>query len=139
MLGTCPKASLAGVRARRKHSNIMFEIVAFLLLTHQPLQPVLEGNASFYKTGRQLQVTASGERLKDDQFTCAMREGVFGEYYQIVAENGKSVVCKLNDRGPYKRNRVVDLSKAAMRALDLDADLVKVKIYRLGTNPPTPG
>lgn len=116
----------------------MFEIVALMLLSHQPLQPVMEGDASFYTSGRQLQVTASGERLKDDQFTCAMRDGVFGEYYRVVAENGKSVVCKLNDRGPYVRGRVIDLSKAAMRALEVRDGIVPVKIYRLGVNPPIP-
>jgi len=116
----------------------MFEIVALMLLSHQPMQPVIEGDASFYASSRRLKVTASGERLKDDQFTCAMRDGVFGEYYLVVAENGKSVVCKLNDRGPYVQGRVIDLSKAAMRALQAEDDVVSVKIYRLGDNPPRP-
>lgn len=114
----------------------MFEIVALMLLTHQPMQPTMEGHASFYASSRHLQVTASGERLKDDEFTCAMRDGVFGEYYLVVAENGKSVVCKLNDRGPYAPGRVIDLSKSAMRALDINGDVITVKVYRLGDKPP---
>ena len=114
----------------------MFEIVALLLLTHQPLQPVAEGEASYYTVSSSSTFTASGERLRDDDLTCAMRDGVFGEYYLVTAENGRSVVCRLNDRGPYVRGRVIDLSKAAMKRLDSHAGTLEVKVYRLGKHPP---
>ena len=81
-------------------------------------------------------MTASGERLRDEAFTCAMLDGVFGDYYLVVAENGKSVVCRLNDRGPYVKGRVIDLTKAAMRELHSKAGLVRVKVYHLGADPP---
>ncbi len=74
--------------------------------------------------------------MRDSAATCAMIDGVFGDYYLVVAENGNSVVCKLNDRGPYVKGRVIDLSRAAMRKLSLRAGLVEVKVYRLGTSPP---
>ncbi len=65
-----------------------------------------------------------------------MKKGTFGEYFLVVADNGRSVVCRLNDRGPHKKGRVIDLSHAAMRALSPRRDLVKVKVYRLGASPP---
>ena len=114
----------------------MFEIIALILLTHQPLQPLVEGQASYYTVASSSRVTASGERMKDDQFTCAMLEGEFGDYFLVVGENGKSVVCKLNDRGPYVKGRVIDLSEVAMRQLAGRAGLIEVKVFRLGKNPP---
>lgn len=114
----------------------MFEIIALMLLSQQPLQPCLEGVASFYTVRSSSHVTASGERFRDDMLTCAMRDGVFGENYLIVADTGKSVICRLNDRGPYVKDRVIDLSKAAMRALDAKAGMVRVKVFRLGNHTP---
>ena len=114
----------------------MFVFVAILMVSQQPVPPLLEGTASYYTVASSSPYTASGEILRDDAFTCALREGEFGEYYLIVAENGNSVVCRLNDRGPFHSGRVIDLSKAAMRELDLTAGLVPVTVYRLGTSPP---
>lgn len=119
-----------------ENGTLLLEIMAFVLLSHQPLQPATEGIASFYTASSSSTITASGERFRDDAYTCAMRDGVFGDYYLVVAENGKSVVCRLNDRGPYVKGRVIDLSKAAMRKLHPKAGLVRVKIYHLGTDPP---
>ena len=110
----------------------MIGIVALLLVTQQPLQPVAEGIASYYTVASSGGITASGEPLRDGEFTCAMRDGEFGTYYLIVADDGRSVACRLNDRGPYVRNRVVDLSRAAMRKLAGSKGMAKVRIYRLG-------
>jgi peptidoglycan lytic transglycosylase len=110
----------------------MFELVALLLLTQQPMQPVVEGPASYYTVQSSSRVTASGERMRDDLYTCAMRKGEFGTHYLVVAENGRSVVVRLNDRGPYVRGRVIDLSKAAIRKLHPRHGLLKVKVYELG-------
>lgn len=116
----------------------MFELIALTLLSQQPMQPVTEGIASYYTVRSSGAITASGERLRDCAMTCAMLDGEFGDYFLVVAENGRSVVCRLNDRGPYKRGRVIDLSKAAMRELHHEAGLLNVKVYRLGNRPPTP-
>lgn len=114
----------------------MLELIALMLLSQQPAEPFLQGTASYYNVASSSRLTASGERMEDDAFTCAMLDGEFGEYYLVVAENGRSVVCKLNDRGPYVGDRVVDLSEAAMRKLHPAAGLLEVEIYRLGTRPP---
>ena len=115
---------------------MLVEVIALLMVSQQPIAPVKEGLASYYTVASSSAVTASGERLRDDELTCAMLDGEFGEYYLVVAENGKSVVVKLNDRGPYVGNRVIDLSRAAMRKLHPKSGLLKVEIYPLGKNPP---
>lgn len=112
----------------------MIEILTLVLLSLQSLAPVAEGDASYYTVKSSGSQTASGERLRDWAYTCAMPGGTFGDHYLVVAENGRAVVCKLNDRGPHIEGRVVDLSKAAMRALDAKAGLVPVKVYHLGKN-----
>jgi rare lipoprotein A len=114
----------------------MFELIALMILCQKPMQPCAEGVASYYTVASSSTLTASGETLRDDLLTCAMIEGEFGHYYLVLAENGKSVVCKLNDRGPYIKNRVIDLSLAAMRTLDPESGLLNVQIYHLGPNAP---
>ena len=112
----------------------MFEVLALMLLSHQPLQPMTQGMASYYTVASSSLVTASGEVLDDKELTCAMPEGEFGSYYLIVADNGKSVVCRLNDRGPFAKGRVIDLSKAAMRKLCATSGTIQVTVYGLGQN-----
>lgn len=114
----------------------MIELAALILLSQQPLQPITEGIASYYTAASSSYVTASGERMVDGEYTCAMRDGEFGTYYLVVAENGRSVVCRLNDRGPYVKGRVVDLSRAAMRKLVGRNGMTQVKVYRLGKDVP---
>lgn len=113
----------------------MFEILALMLLSQQPLVPIVQGTASYYTVASSSAITASGEPFCDDAMTCAMLTGEFGEYYLVVAENGRSVVVRLNDRGPFAKGRVIDLSKAAMRKLNPGLGLTRVRVYRLGTSP----
>lgn len=115
----------------------MFEVVALVLLSQQPLMPVAEGVASYYTVASSSHVTASGERFRDDEYTCAMMDGEFGMCYLVVAENGRSVVVRLNDRGPYVGKRVIDLSRAAIRKLHPSSGLLHVTIYPLGKLSPT--
>lgn len=114
----------------------MFALVALMLLSQQPVQPVVEGVASYYTVRETSGITASGEPFRDRALTCAMRRGKFGKYFLVVADNGKAVVCRLNDRGPHVRNRVIDLSRAAMRKLDSRAGLIRVRVYALGHHIP---
>ena len=110
----------------------MLQLLALMIVSQQPLQHVAQGKASYYTVTSSGAHTASGDRLNDAIYTCAMRKGEFGAYYLVVANNGNSVVCKLNDRGPFAKGRVVDLSQAAMRQLvDTDAGTLPVKIYKI--------
>jgi rare lipoprotein A len=76
------------------------------------------GIASFYgnESGSH---TASGERFNENAMTCAHRSLPFGTKL-LVTHAGRSVVVKVNDRGPFVRGRVLDLSTAAARALGID-------------------
>ena len=114
----------------------MLELVTLILLSQQPMIPAAEGIASYYTVASSSTLTASGERMNDEALTCAMRDGEFGTYYLVVADNGNSVVVKLNDRGPYVDDRVIDLSEAAMRELCDESGLLQVRVYALGDEPP---
>ena len=104
-----------------------------MLFSQQPIAPVMEGVASYYNIASSSTLTASGEPMVDEAFTCAMRTGRFNTYYRVTAENGKSVVVRLNDRGPYIDGRIIDLSEGAMRQLDPTAEqgLLNVRIERI--------
>lgn len=69
------------------------------------------GGASWYALGSR---TASGERMNASKLTAAHRSLKFGTKVQVTNKrNGKSVVVRINDRGPFIRGRVLDLSKGA--------------------------
>jgi len=74
------------------------------------------GKASWYAlTSR----TASGERMNPAALTAAHRTLPFGTKVRVTnSRNGKSVIVRINDRGPFIRGRILDLSKAAARQLD---------------------
>jgi len=111
----------------------MLTLIALMLYTQQPVAPVHEGVASYYTVASSSDMTASGETMIDEALTCAMIFGKFGEHYRVTAENGNSVVVRLNDRGPYIDGRDIDLSEAAMRALDpkLKKGVINVTIEKV--------
>ncbi len=81
------------------------------------------GEASWYGPGFQGQRTASGERFNQNQLTAAHPTLPLGTRAEITnLENGKKVVVKINDRGPYVGHRAIDLSRAAARQLDMQHD-----------------
>ena len=97
-----------------------------------------KGNASFYAhkfTGRR---TASGEHLHNDSMTCAHRTLPFGTKLRVKnPANGREVVVRVNDRGPYVRGRIIDLSRAAAKQLGIISKGVAiVEIEQLPKNSP---
>lgn len=76
------------------------------------------GRASWYGEELQGQQTASGEDFDMNQLTCAHRSLPMGSLVRVTnLRNHKTVVVRVNDRGPMPQNRVVDLSYAAARFL----------------------
>jgi rare lipoprotein A len=75
------------------------------------------GMASFYgnESGRK---TASGQRFNQNAMTCAHRSLPFGTKLRVT-HGGQSVIVTVNDRGPFIRGRVLDLSTGAARAIGL--------------------
>lgn len=75
------------------------------------------GKASWYALTSK---TASGERMKPMELTAAHRSMRFGTKLKVVNKaNGKSVVVRVNDRGPFIRGRVLDVSKGAAKHLGM--------------------
>lgn len=88
------------------------------------------GHASYYTEKSSSCITASGDTYNEKEFTCAKRRGEFGTHCLVISEEGKAVLCRLNDRGPYKRGRITDLSRAAMESLGgIDDGVIKVRVY----------
>jgi rare lipoprotein A len=95
----------------------------------------LTGLASVYdlSSGKE---TASGERLREDALTAAHRTLPFGTVVAITnKESGRSALIRINDRGPFVRGRVIDLTPGAARALGIsDFANVSIEIVSAPTN-----
>jgi rare lipoprotein A len=80
------------------------------------------GTASWYGPGLHGRRTASGETFNSSDMTAAHRSLPFGTRLRVVnEENGRSVVVRVNDRGPFARQRVIDLARGPAQALGLTA------------------
>ncbi|WP_194776332.1 septal ring lytic transglycosylase RlpA family protein [Pararhodonellum marinum] len=90
----------------------------------------VEGKASYYARRFDGRKTASGEVFENQELTAAHRSLPFDTEVEVVnPENGKSVTVRINDRGPYRRGRIIDLSRAAARELGmLDSGIIDVII-----------
>lgn len=88
------------------------------------------GKASFYADRFQNRKTASGERYQASENTAAHRTLPFGSQVRVTnVRNGKSVVVRINDRGPHVRGRIIDLSRSAFVQIgDPAAGLLNVRI-----------
>ena len=91
------------------------------------------GKASYYSkkwTGRR---TASGHRIHHDSMTCAHRTYPYGTLLRVTNQkNGRQVVVRVTDRGPFGRGRIVDLSWGAAKAIGmLSAGVVPVTVERV--------
>lgn len=76
------------------------------------------GVASYYGAWHRGRITASGVPFDDRKLTAAHRTLPLGTHVQVTnLRNGRSVIVKINDRGPYVRHRLIDLSAAAARVL----------------------
>ncbi|MGM0631373.1 MAG: septal ring lytic transglycosylase RlpA family protein [Pseudomonadota bacterium] len=87
------------------------------------------GKASYYAMKYQFRTTASGERYNHYSSTAAHRTLPFGTKVRVTnIANNKSVVVKINDRGPFIDGRVIDLSRSAFSEIaDLDLGIIEVR------------
>ena len=92
------------------------------------------GIASFYSNSFYAKKTANQELLKRNTYTAAHRIYPFNTLLEVTnIYNKKSVIVRINDRGPYKRGRIIDLTEAAAKKIDLrKVGLAKVKIKVIG-------
>src|SRR5687767_1435960 len=76
------------------------------------------GIASYYGSAHQGRKTASGERFDMNKLTAAHRTLPFGQKVRVTnLGNQRSVIVRINDRGPFVRGRIIDLSQAAAQEL----------------------
>ena len=91
-----------------------------------------EGIASYYADSLDGNPTASGEPYDKNAMTAAHRTLPFGTMVEVTnLSNDKSVVVRINDRGPHTKNRIIDVSRAAAEKLDiLDSGTTKVRVEK---------
>lgn len=120
------------------------QIIAVLLLSFltavgyaQEVECQQVGVASFYANKFVGRKTANGERFSQKKMTCAHRTLPFGTKLKVTnTANGKSVVVTVNDRGPYIKGRVLDLSLCAAQELDfVNAGKTEVMIETITEEP----
>ena len=94
----------------------------------------LEATASYYADEFHGRPTSSGELFDMNAFTAAHKSLPFGTLLEVTnLENGRKVVVRVNDRGPFVPNREIDVSKRAAQDLDmLRSGVAKVSIRKVG-------
>jgi len=99
----------------------------------RPKSHALDGIASYYW---QDQMTASGEKFNKRDMTAAHPSLPFGTLVEVTnTRNGKKTVVRINDRGPFKPGRIIDVSEAAAEVLDMTGrGLAPVKL-QVVSNP----
>ncbi|NPD53642.1 septal ring lytic transglycosylase RlpA family protein [Prevotella sp. PTAC] len=94
--------------------------ISLLCLTPLRAQNPQKGKASYYSKRATGARTSSGERLHHDSLTCAHRTHPFGTRLKVTnPANGKSVIVRVTDRGPFGRGRIIDLSWRAAKELGI--------------------
>jgi len=107
------------------------------IYTNQQVVSTQEGIASYYG-GRWIgRLTANGERYRANDVTAAHKKLPFNSMVRVTnLKNGKSVVVRINNRGPYVKGRIIDLSIAAAKQIDMiSAGITKVRLEVLKEVP----
>jgi len=114
-----------------KIRRISFGIIPFLFALSLSLGQVASveyGQASFYADALQGNKTASGETYYHNEYTAAHQSLPFNTWVRVTnLDNQKSVLVRINDRGPFIQGRIIDLSKYAAR----DLDMIKTGVARV--------
>ena len=99
------------------------------------LFPVTEGKASFYADQFHGRKTANGETFNMDKLTAAHPSLPFGTWVRVTnLRNGKDVIVRINDRGPFVKGRIIDLSIGAAKEIGLiKSGTTQVKLEALSS------
>lgn len=96
----------------------------------------LEGEASYYADRFEGKTTSCGELFQQDELTAAHRELPFGTILKVVnLSNGAYTIVRINDRGPWRPHRIIDLSRCAAEQLGMlkaGVTNVRLEILRWG-------
>jgi rare lipoprotein A len=120
-----------GLIMSRLIAGLLIGFVAFGGFASQGEAKSVVGWASFYKSGKR---TANGERFNPHGLTAAHRSLPFGTKVLVTnLKNGKSVIVRINDRGPFVHGRVLDLSFGAAKVVGLNlSGVAKIKFEVVG-------
>lgn len=120
---------------KRLNLSFLFVLCCSIALSAQSNEEW--GIASYYHDSFHGKETAYGVKYNKKSLTAAHRELPYGTMVRVTRlDNNKSVVVKVTDKGPYKRGRVVDLSRAAAERIGLIRDgltEVKIEVVKRGT------
>lgn len=119
---------------------MMKRLILFLLLLIMLCFPLLaseEGLASWYGGKFNGRKTASGEIFDTNKFTAAHKTLPFGTVVKVInLENNKSTIIRINDRGPFIKGRIIDLSRAAAAEIGmLGTGVARVRIEIIKSEP----
>ncbi|WP_305842417.1 septal ring lytic transglycosylase RlpA family protein [Photobacterium leiognathi] len=130
VLGTC---LLAVVGCAKTETTNLHNTPPVLFNQHVKQQNGEIGKASYYADKYQGRKTASGQRYDKNKRTAAHRTLAFGTRVKVTnLANNKSVVVTINDRGPYSKGRIIDLSRSAFSAIgNTSSGILKVKVETL--------
>lgn len=117
-----------------KQKAITIFITLLACVFAMPVVAQTHGTASYYGNGVHGHRTSDGSRYHKDSLTCAHRTYPFGTLLKVTnKKNGREVIVRVTDRGPFVRGRVVDLSMAAAKKLNMvSAGVVPVVVERVG-------
>jgi len=95
------------------------------------------GEASWYGPGFHGKITANGEKYNMNDLTAAHPWLQFGSIVKVTnLDNNLSVKVRINDRGPYHKNRIIDLSKSAAKQIKMiNTGVAKVRLELTGYQP----
>ncbi len=95
---------------------------------------ILVGKASYYGPRFHGKTTANGEKMDKFDLTCAHKTLPFGTMLEVTnLANGKSVIVRVNDRGPYSGSRIIDISlEAAKKIKMIDRGVQRVQVMTIG-------
>lgn len=123
---------VSSVKSRRQAFGLGFVVFAALSLPSVQAEAGSQcGKASWYKMGTR---TASGERMNANALAAAHRSLPFGTKVRVEnLRNGRSVVVRINDRGPFIGGRVIDVTRGAAQKLGMiDSGVARVKVTVVG-------
>lgn len=120
-------------KTKRKRIQNRDPIETLIANEYRESKTIQQGKASWYGPGFYGRKTASGEVFTKSELTAAHRTLPMGTRLRVTNnDTGESVIVKVNDRGPFHGNRVIDLSHAAAKTLGMiQTGVCSVKIERI--------
>lgn len=111
-------------------TTLLILLIGVLILAAMQTNDAIIGKASYYANKFHGRKTASGEIYDKTKFTAAHKNLPFGTKIKVTnLSNNKTIVVRINDRGPFVKNRIIDVSYAAAKKIDMIKEgVIKIKI-----------